>query len=150
MKFSYELYKKATLIWPLISCILGSVLIISAILYMFFSKSGYKHKLTRSISFVLLAIYLIVFNAPVLKYGIYLINENPNSFLVVEGRIDSIEEYSHSPKYTLESYVVYASIVTVDGEEYYFMTAENINIGENIEIIYLPNSHIVLEYKISD
>lgn len=148
MKFSFDLYKKATLIWPLISCIIGLILIISAIIFMIISKSGYKTKIIQSSTYILVAIYLIIFNAPVLKYGIHLFNENPESSLVITGTIDEIQSYSKSPKYTLEDRIAFASIVTIDDETYYFMYAEEIDVGEYIEIVYLPNSHIVLEYNI--
>ncbi len=88
-----------------------------------------------------------------LKYGIYLIKENPNQSLKVYETIENIaivDRYApHKYKVKIiEDDRIYAHWITISGVNYYLMFRKNLQIGDKVEITYLPKSKIVLEVNI--
>ena len=99
------------------------------------------------LSIIYLFVFLMTFIWPTLKYSRYLPFESEEEAVIFSGQIECISPVLHSPKYTIgdEKLPCVASIVTINGEEFYFLTADGLNIGMSVEISYLPQSHMVLD-----
>lgn len=154
MKFDYDYYKKTIFEFPIILVIVFSVALVVTT-YSFVSKRNVVVNKILSISTYIMLCAFILFglidSIGKLKYGIYLNKETPDNALVVIGEIDKIEvlktPITHG--YKIAPYgKVNAQIITISGKEYYFMYTENLKIGDNVEITYLPKSTIVLEVNV--
>lgn len=87
---------------------------------------------------------------PTLKYTVYLVNEKPEDSIQFTGNVEAIREAVSSPRYHVsdeDSNIVRASIVKLDGNDYCFMTAKGLNIGDSIIVTYLPKSRIALSWN---
>lgn len=84
---------------------------------------------------------------PTAKYSIYLPSESVEDAIYTSGEIERISSVTGSPKYHIgDGKTAYlASMVTIDGEEFYFLTAEGLKEGMTVEINYLPRSRMVLD-----
>lgn len=159
--FSYEEYYLKSLIIPLILMLFGIGLLAVSIwrLRKCIGKISDKSvKFIKRFLYLLLPSYSILFGIILcaisfqsLKYSIHLINESKDDCYTLVGQVEKITPVSNSPRYTgNHGEVVRASIVTVDGVQLYFMSADHLNIGERIKVSYLPHSTMVLSYNISD
>ena len=92
-------------------------------------------------------IFLIITVWPTAKYSMYLPFESTEDAIYTSGEIDHISAVACSPRYSIgnDSTPYFASIVSVGGEKYYFLTADGLKEGMTIEINYLPRSHMVLD-----
>ena len=92
-----------------------------------------------------LLIFLLWAHIGHLKYGFPLIKENYNHSLIVEGKIEDIKILKYGPRFIKadDSY-----LITILGKKYYIMSSKNLEIGDYVEISYLPKSTIVLEVNI--
>lgn len=84
---------------------------------------------------------------PTAKYSIYLPSESVEDAIYTSGEIERISSVTGSPKYHIgdDKTAHLASMVTIDGEEFYFLTAEGLKEGMTVEINYLPRSRMVLD-----
>ena len=97
---------------------------------------------------VVLVLGITFFNYwPTLKYSRYLPFESEENSVMLSGQIELISPVLNSPNYTIgdEKISYFASIVKIDGKEFYFLTAEGLSTGMRVEINYLPQSHMVLD-----
>lgn len=99
------------------------------------------------LSIMYLAFFLAAYIWPTWKYSMYLPFEKEEDSVSLCGQIDRIMPVQNSPRYTIgdDSENRFASIVTIDGEGFYFLTAEGLKEGTTVEINYLPRSHMVLD-----
>ena len=97
------------------------------------------------------AILVVVMMMPhlwgTLKYSVFLPFESEVDAITVTGVIQDISPVKDSPRYYINNGdpVYFASLVTVKDQEYYFLTAKGLEEGMNVEINYLPRSHMVLD-----
>lgn len=97
------------------------------------------------------AILVVVMMMPhlwgTLKYSVFLPFESEADAVTVTGAIQEISPVKDSPRYYINNgdQVYFASLVTVKDREYYFLTAKGLEEGMNVEINYLPRSHMVLD-----
>ena len=84
---------------------------------------------------------------PTLQYSCYLPSESAGDAVAAAGRIEQIADVAGSPRYHIgdDPTVYLADLVTIDGERYYFLTADGLRVGRKVEINYLPRSRMVLD-----
>ena len=153
MDFEYAVYVRAGLIVPLCMLLFSFGLVIIGVFSFARAETHTLLDFLKKVGMliVVFCIFSYVSIPSSLKYTIHLVREKETDSLYTEGTVISITPISNSPRYsTAEDNVVRASIVNIDGKNYYFMTAEGLFIGETIGIEYLPNSHIVLSWKVAD
>ncbi|MCI5745157.1 MAG: hypothetical protein MR270_02605 [Erysipelotrichaceae bacterium] len=144
------------------------VAIIIALIKIFFTKSKSndapkKKFLLRKTYMICLLLIAVIFSTTEiwgrLKYGIYLLHEEPQDALVVEGEIENIVTIKNPQYHTYKSikgeeFEKYsnlerdAQIITISGNDYYFMIKGDLMVGDYVKISYLPKSTIVLEVTI--
>ena len=99
------------------------------------------------LSVAYIAFFVMSYIWPTLKYSRFLPLESEYDSISFYGQIECISPVQHSPKFTIgdEKVPRVASIVNIDGKEFYFLTAEGLSTGMRVEINYLPRSHMVLD-----
>ncbi len=158
MKFRYNYYRKTLLLVPLfvIAFVLATLFILS--MNIFTGNNFSKFNLSKIIILLCLLICLSEFfidSIGHLKYGIFLLTQKSSNSLKTTGEIEKIIElknpFVHNYKYARRDYETKnsnAHLITISGKQYYFMIKGDLQVGEYVEIKYLPKSTIVLEVKI--
>ncbi len=151
MAFSYNEYFNNLFILPLVMCAISVVVILGMIIYSLNLKTPLtiKFKFDFSISVIICIILLIVF-APSLRYGVKMLNDNKNSAIIIDGEIEEIEKVTFSPRYMHKDRVVFAKMITINGEKYYCMTVGEIAVGDYVEASYLINSRLIIKIDYHD
>lgn len=91
------------------------------------------------------ALILILIPCHLLKHGFFLPFEHDEDVICKSGCVTEIERDSLSPRIFFgDGTYSYASRLSIDGEEFYCLTYENIRVGDHIEAMYLPKSRIIL------
>ena len=92
-------------------------------------------------------VFFVSFTWPTFQYSRYLSSESIEDAVATAGTIDRVSAVFASPKYHIgdDQTAYLASIVTIDGEKYYFLTADGLQSGQQVRINYLPKSHMVLD-----
>lgn len=155
MKFDYDYYKRSLFSVPVVLIALFSCLLFVTI---FFSIVGKKNVIENKIMSIVAYIILFCFilfglidSMGKLQYGIKLNTETPNDTSTITGEIEKIEElknpFTHDYKIAPIGRVN-AQLITISGKKYYFMIKGDLEIGDKVEIKYLPKSTIVLEVNI--
>ena len=146
MKFSYEGYKRGLFIIPLIIVTICLVILFVSILVTIKKiKTWNKIDHLKNILGYALLIFLLWAHIGHLKYGFPLIKENYNHSLIVEGKIEDIKILKYGPRFIRSDD---SCLITISDKKYFMMSSKNLEIGDLIEIRYLPKSTIVLEVNI--
>jgi hypothetical protein len=151
MAFSYNEYFNSLFILPLIMCAISVVVILAMIIYSLNLSSPFtiKFKFDFSISVIVCIILFIVF-ASSLRYGVKMLNDNENSAIIIDGEIEEIEKVTFSPRYMYNDRVVFAKVITINGEKYYCMTVGDLAVGDYVEASYMKNSRLVIKIDLYD
>lgn len=155
MKFDYDYYKRTLFSFPLIMIIIFIFLLLIMLIFTIVNrKKVIENKLLSLITYILLFGFIffgLIDSIGHLKYGINLNTESPKNALIIKGEIERIEElknpFTHGYKIAPNG-KINAHIITISEKEYYFMTKGDLQVGDCVEIKYLPKSTIVLEVKI--
>ncbi len=155
MKFDYDYYKRTLFSFPLIMIIGLSLLILITIIFSILNrKNVVENKISSIFTYVLLFGFIffgLIDSIGHIKYGINLNTETPKNALIIKGEIERIEElknpFSHGYKIAPNG-KNNAHIITISGKQYYFMIKGDLQVGDCVEISYLPKSTIVLEVNI--
>ena len=96
---------------------------------------------------VVLLIFAVIW--PTFRYSMYIPFESEEHVIIEHGVITDISPVPYSPKFNTSSddKPYFASFVTISESQYYFLTADGLSPGMNVEFIYLPRSHMVLHYR---
>ena len=145
MKFDYSYYVRNSLIIPGLTALLFLTLfiinLVSAIKEYHTPKSNLKFNIIAClISFILIIIFITNFSR-----GFMLLFEKENDAISSEGVIEKIERMSNPTRYGIDGNRFSAVYITVNGRKHYAMTSGDFEIGDNVEIIYLPKSGFILE-----
>ena len=104
----------------------------------------------RAVFCLITLICLFGAHFPTFSHGVFLPTVSEEDAQHRKGYIVSIREVPFSPRYTVsngaETYR--ASFVQVDGEEFYFLSAEGLEIGQEVVISYLPRCDMVLTCQV--
>lgn len=151
MRFSYNEYFNNLFILPLVMCAISVVVILGMIIYSsnLSSPLTIKFKFDFSISVIVCILLFIIF-ASSLRYGVKLLKDDENSVIIIEGEIEKIEKVVFSPRYMYNDRVVFAKMITINGEKYYCMTVGNLSIGDYVEASYLINSRLIIKIDYHD
>lgn len=143
MEFSYEYYKANAFTWSLVACVVFGIISLGLIIKML----GTSNKSLKLQMFLCLVLSLFGLTSHVIKlsYSYKIVFDNKDNVMMVEGKIEKIEEVISSPVYKLEEGNSKASILYISGEKYYIMSAGNLSVNDNVEITYLKNSKFILE-----
>jgi hypothetical protein len=102
---------------------------------------------------ILILCFIIFIDVHLLQHGFYLPFENEDDVVCKTGYVTSIERDTFSPRIFLQAdgqkTYSYASNLTIDGEAFYCLTYETIDVGDMIEVEYLPKSRIILQCMIT-
>ena len=132
--------------WPMINLFTIIMIIVGCGygIYKYLKTKKLKHLL---VSLVFLGFSLTLLNSVLynLEYGLPLRDEKQNDAIINQGEIIRLERVKHEPRFVYEDEYSIPYIITIDGIEYYTMSAEGYIEGDIIEILYLPKSRIILE-----
>ncbi|MCV2231919.1 hypothetical protein N7548_03655 [Acholeplasma manati] len=74
-----------------------------------------------------------------------MLNDNKNSAIIIDGEIEEIEKVTFSPRYMHKDRVVFAKMITINGEKYYCMTVGDLAVGDYVKASYLKNSRLIIK-----
>lgn len=104
----------------------------------------------RAVFCLITLICLFGAHFPTFRYGVFLPTVSEDDIQYRQGCITSVTEVPFSPRYSIsngtETYR--ASLVQVDEDMFYFLSAEELEIGQEIAISYLPRCNMVLTCQI--
>ena len=144
------------LFWTISGCvIIGFAIVKDAVVFLRnrkaeFSCISFRRKFNTLIRLFLplaaMFVFFVSFTWPTFRYSRYLPSESIEDAVSTAGTIDRISAVFASPKYHIgdDQTAYLASIVTIDGEKYYFLTADGLQSGQQVRINYLTKSHMVL------
>ncbi len=157
MKFNIKDYLGQLVILP-ISLLLMMIIITAYSIYDFIHNQHtiqlfFKMKKIFKIFIVIMGIciYTSMFSRIIscLRTGIPLFFERNAQTQVLTGTVEKTQKiWGHLYKFT--EYNSYAYFVTINNKKYYFMEKAGVKVGDNVEIVYLPKSKVVLEVKFID
>lgn len=145
------------LFWAISGCvIIGLAIVKDAVVFLRnrkaeFSCMSFRKKFNTLLRLFLplaaMFVFFVSFTWPTFRYSRYLSSESIEDTVSNAGTIDRISAVFASPKYHIgdDQTAYLASIVTINGEKYYFLTADGLQIGQQVRINYLPKSHMVLD-----
>ena len=158
MKFDYKYLKNDLCIMEIIMLVIGIFIIVCYLVHIFnklFFVNNKAKKIVICIFSLIVSSFFLIHSITHLKYGIYLLAEKPVDALTLQGKIVEIKEirnpFTHDYKYAYRDYGVlntHAHLITILDKQYYFMIKGDLQVGDNVEIKYLPKSTIVLEVNI--
>ena len=104
----------------------------------------------RAVFCVIISISLFCVHFPTLQYGIFLPTTLENDAQCRQGVVTAIAEVPFSPRYAIQnsSETYRGSFVWIDGDVFYFLNAEGLEVGQNVMISYLPRCYMVLSCEI--
>lgn len=150
MVFEYDIYYNQTFITPIISIVL-LILWISFPIYNFIKtdkKTDFPSAIVTLLLFVFIGIFFMTMNImSLINGGAYLCKEDSNDAIVESGIIENICEPSDDVslfKVRYNGHYRFGADVMIDGEEYFAVTCEGLEIGDYVEFEYLPNSKFIL------
>lgn len=156
VSFDYQEYYHNSLTIPLFFCTITvflaifSLITLKRIMKLPRERAGVTHRFLVALPISLtctVSISILLVSMLSLKHGIYLLAEKPGQEEQWSGQVTKIESVPLSPRYKDgNGYIMRASIVTVEGKEFYFMSADDIAIGDHLQLSYLPHSNMVLSF----
>lgn len=84
-----------------------------------------------------------------LQYGFFLINESEKQAVEIVGRVEKVESPKFFSLYQSHGTNAQTNFIVVNGKRLYIISSGIINVGDEIELLYLPKSKIVLQYNIN-
>lgn len=74
-----------------------------------------------------------------------MLKDDEYSAIIIDGEVEKIEKVVFSPRYMYKESVVFAKIITINGEKYYCITVGDLSIGDYVEVSYLENSRLIIK-----
>lgn len=102
------------------------------------------------VSCLITLVLLLSVHFPTFRHGVFLPTVKESEIQYSQGYVCSITEVPFSPRYSISGNpkTYRASYVQINGEEFYFLSAEGLKIGQNVAISYLPRCNMVLICKV--
>ncbi len=151
MQFSYQYYKNFLLFGGLLTLIIGLVFLVFSIRLLRYVKPIFKFGrilfLFKFLIISCISIFLLIISLMNLRYGIHLVKENESDSIELVGFIDEINETWFIQGYYSEGGKVNCKIVIINQEKFLFVATDDLVIGDEIKIDYLPKSRVVLSYE---
>src|SRR3989339_413282 len=135
MNFEYSDYYNKLYEMPLITIIIASLMIFGSISALIIGIS--KH---RKVNIYILGLLVSGLNG----LNVEIKHDNPTETIQLNGIISDIRTVSNPPRFYYEDQIVIPKIITINDQEFYCMTIGTIDVGDNVEILYLENSKVVL------
>lgn len=145
------------LLWGISGCIIiGFVVIKEAVTAIRKNGAGFStmstyDKITLLLRSIIPAVLVFAFfflhTWSTLKHSRFLPTESTEDGVSISGEIEQISAVFGSPQYHIgdDPTAYLASFVRIQGEEYYFLTADGLEKGMFVTIRYLPRSNMVLD-----
>lgn len=146
MEFLYNEYFTNLFVIPFVMCVISISLMLGLIIHTLLAKRPLtvKFKIDLVISLFVIILLLIV-SVSSLKYGVKMSKDDEYSAIIIDGEVEKIEKVVFSPRYMYKESVVFAKIITINGEKYYCMTVGDLSIGDYVEVSYLENSRLIIK-----
>ena len=140
---------------PLLSTIFVLILVLISLRTLFHSyrdADPLRKPILRTASVLITFLCLVYLHFPTFRYGIFLpmVSEEDTQYRL--GSVTSVTEVPFSPRYSIgdDPKTYRASLVRIDEDVFYFLNAEGLEMGEEIEITYLPQCNMVLSCQVVD
>ncbi len=146
MVFSIDEYIQRLFLFPLLTLCISVLILIAAIVWLLRSKK--IKQIIVSVLFIVSSVIAINGAYQNLKYGFPLSQEDTSQTSQIIGEITKFERAEQQQRFMVEGEYVVAYLVTIDGEEYYFMPIGDLEIGDEVIVKFLPKSQIVIEFNI--
>lgn len=158
MKYNYAVYLRHNCYTPLFFGLFALILFIGVFVGAYKDNvfSGKKPDLEiigKYVFALCTSVYLLwVTVVPLARGGLYLLFEDENNTIQVEGTIDKLEKTSPTISYYTKDHQLIGEgeALIVNGEKYYTISYGNKNLGDHVHLTVLPKSHFVLELYIID
>ena len=150
MKFDYEIYRSGLISQPGIFLVAGLLILVFAFLVYFktnFVSRIFRRDIYKNSAFAYLIPVLLAFAIFLPQMNFSLIFEQEDKVVEQIGEIESINPSSNSNRFHYNGNLVYPKYITIEDEEYFIMYTGVFEVGDVVEITYLPKSKIVLEIQ---
>lgn len=146
-------YWRTAFLIPILSMAYILVLLLIALWNLIHS---YRHSealvkpILGTVSCLFTLIFLFGIHFPTFRHGVFLPTVTEGEAQYMQGRVTAITDVPFSPRYSItDSTQTYrASFVWVNGEAFYFLCAEGVEIGQEIVISVLPRCDMVLTCQV--
>lgn len=103
-----------------------------------------------AVSALITLVILFAVHFPTFRRGILLPTVAEYEAQCTQGYVTAITDVPFSPRYSISgsSQTYRASLVSVYGKEFYFLSAEGLEVGQEVIITYLPQCDIVLTCRV--
>ena len=97
-------------------------------------------------------IFIFIAHFPTFRYGVFLPTVSEEDRQYRQGCVTSVTPVSLSQRFSIQgsSETYRASLVQIDRDVFFFLTAEGLDVGQEIEITYLPRCQMVLSCQVVD
>ena len=98
------------------------------------------------VSVLITLVLLFCAHFPTFRYGVFLPTVTDSERQYSQGYVSNITEVPFSPRYSISGNpkTYRASYVQINGEQFYFLIAENLKVGQEVVISFLPKCNMVL------
>lgn len=155
MQFEYNEYQRALVNNPLLFFVMGAVILIFGIIVYKYPSLMWKFRLwqepyesDRPIYLFYTVLCFVFGTAMSLNFmNVDLLLEDENNISVLHGNILEIEDTKQTFKLSYQGKRVNPNYIVIDDEEYFIMYIGDFDVGDTVEITYLPKSKVVLEIQ---
>lgn len=154
MHNSYAYYFRVNAFVPLSFLLAAVFLVFFTIVPVLFKLFRTSKNRAQNIAYLLLSlpvvfVFVFIVARPLLSGGYRLFFENENDRLTGQGYVQEIIECVNSEhRYNLETGVTEGYNISINQEKYHIMYLDNIQVGDNVYIEYLPNSKFILRIEL--
>lgn len=153
MVFKYSDYYDGFVGRPMFFIYLGvAILGISAVIYIFhpfIQKIVRKEFNKNRVLFNIIPI-VIVLSIGFTSLDYDFLSDNQSEVKYTTGTIGDISVVADSPRFYYQDSYAHAQYISIEGVEYYIMTIGEFEVGDEIELWYLPKSKVILEIQYQD
>lgn len=113
------------------------------------SEPLYK-PIVGAVSCLITLVIIFGVHFPTFRHGVFLPTVTEDEAQYSQGYVTAITDVPFSPRYSVSdsSQTYRASLVSINGKEFYFLCADGLEIGQEIIISFLPRCDMVLTCQI--
>lgn len=146
-------YWQTAFVVPMLSlafCLLLSLIALWKLVLSYRYSEPLSKPILYAVSCLITLTCLYGLHYPTFRHGIFLPAVTEDDAQYKQGYITAMTEVPFSPRYSISnsSQTYRASLVRIDGEEFYFLCAEGLEIGQEIVISFLPRCDMVLTCQV--
>ncbi len=148
MQYSWSSYFMNICFWNLLFCLICAFCVLRFLFEIVKHKTVKIPKRNQWLITVIVAVFLLTALLPDLNHGsMHLLYERSEDVQTAVGVVEKINEPSQLYTTFKGPGKTYGADIIIDGQHFFVPTAEELYIGEWVELRYLPNSRCVLQIQ---